>query len=174
MITVKIAHLGTLGTEAVLREVNSQLAAVTPVGRELEIQAGVQVMERLDGMGPLPVGGAVITPAGGLAASFIIHAVVQSEEEAISEEGVRQGLLNGLRRATEWGIESLSLPPMGCGAGNLSAEAAAMAIVPMIREYSQSAELPREVIIAVANEYEEATFTAAVGRAFSEPPARDM
>lgn len=174
MIHVKIAHLGTLDTEAVMREVTSELTALTPVGRELERQAGVKVMERLHGMGSLPVGGAVITPGGELSASFIIHAVIQSPDQPVAPESVRLGLLNGLRRATEWGIETLGVPPLGIGAGNLDAETTASIMVPLIREHMMTSSLPREVTIAVANEYEEDAFTRIVEQAFGEAPARDM
>jgi O-acetyl-ADP-ribose deacetylase (regulator of RNase III) len=174
MIQVKIAHLGTLATEAVMREVTSELGALTPVGRELEMQAGVKVMERLEGMGTLPVGGAVITPGGNLSAAFIIHTVIQSPDQPIASEGVRVGLLNGLRRATEWGIETLGVSPMGCGAGNLDAETTASVMVPLIREHMMTASLPREVTVAVANEYEQEAFTRVIELACGEAPARDM
>ena len=42
---------------------------------------------RLDGMGDLPVGGAVVTPGGDTLNPFIIHAVLESPEESMSVMG---------------------------------------------------------------------------------------
>ena len=54
--------------------------------------------------------------------------------------------------------------PLGTGAGNLGAEEAAEVMVPLIREHLLQFEHPREVVIAVANEYENDVFLRAVER----------
>jgi len=159
--------------EAVLRSVFSDLSADTPLGRRLETAAGPGFTERLQAMGELPVGGAVITPGGDLAVSFVIHAVIQSAEEPVRARSVEGALLNGLRRAAEWGIETLALPPLGTGAGNLDAEASAAAMVPVLREHLDASPYPREVIIAVASEYEEEVFLRAIGSAMGGVATED-
>lgn len=104
MIAVRRQNLAAADVECILRSVSSSLEPLTAIGREVR--------------------GAVITPAGDLSASFIIHVAVQSHDEPVSVGGVRKALLNGLRRASTMGIETLALPPLGTGAGNLDAEAA--------------------------------------------------
>ena len=165
MIRVALCVPVEAGTESILRSVSSELEPDTPESRDLEVGAGPVVAERLRAMGSLPVGAAVITPAGTLPAAFLIHVVLQSAEEPVRKEGVRLALRNGLRRAQEWGLESLALPPLGTGAGNLGAEEAAEAMVPLIGEHLQRFDHPREVVITVSNEYENDVFLRAVERA---------
>jgi len=164
---IRVVHAGPESVEAegILRSVFSDLSADTPIGRELELRAGSEATDRFQAMGGLPVGAAVITPGGDLDAAFLIHVVLQSQEEAVRSEELGSALLNGLRRAQEWGIERLALPPLGIGAGNLEAEESAALMVPVIQDHLQSFEYPSEVIITVASEYEEDVFLKAVDRA---------
>ena len=126
MIHVRRDDLVTADVECVLRSVGSNLEPLTAIGREVGVAAGEALLERLRQMGDLPVGGAVITPAGNLSASFIVHVSLQSHEEPVSAAGVRRGLLNGLRHACRMGVETLALPPLGTGAGNFDAEFAGL------------------------------------------------
>jgi O-acetyl-ADP-ribose deacetylase (regulator of RNase III) len=172
MIRVLLSHGQSVEADAILRSVTSDLDPVTPFSRELELHAGPEVLERLQGMGELPVGAAVITPGGNLSSPFLIHVVLQSPEEPVTIEGVRLALLNGLRRAGEWGLARLVLPPLGTGPGNLDAQESASVMVPLISHHIQHSENPREVVILVGTEYEEEVFTRLVEvarRAMSAP-----
>ena len=102
------------------------------------------MIRTIQAMGDLPVGAAVITPGGKLEAAFLIHVVLQSSEEPVTSEGLRAALKNGLRRAAEWGLESMALPPLGTGAGNLDAQEAAAVMVPILADHLLSSENPRE------------------------------
>jgi hypothetical protein len=68
MIRIVLAQPAEVESEGILRSVSSGLEADTPFSRELGIGAGPGVLERLRAMGDLPVGAAVITPAGELSA----------------------------------------------------------------------------------------------------------
>jgi serine/threonine-protein kinase len=162
MILVRIAALTEVEAEGLIRSVSAELDPITSVSRDLEKGAGQAVTDRLRAMGVLPVGAAVITPGGELGVPFLIHVVLQSSEEPIVKEGVRLALQNGLRRAREWGLETLAVPVLGIGAGNLSVEESAEAMVPLIQEHVRVFESPREVVVAVSNEYEEEIFSRAV------------
>jgi O-acetyl-ADP-ribose deacetylase (regulator of RNase III) len=127
------------------------------------------VAERLQGLGDLPVGGAVITPAGDLPAEYIIHAVLQSVEEQVSTTTVRRALANVLRRARDLGLESVSIPPLGTGAGNLDADEAARLLVDALKEHFGHGEDPRSVEILVDNAYEEDLIARLVAAHWSAP-----
>ena len=105
------------------RSVGASLEPLMAIGREVGAAAGEGLLERIEQMGDLPVGGAVITPAGDPSASFIVHVALQSHEEPVSTSGVRKALLNGLKHICRMDIETLALPPLDTGAGNLDAEA---------------------------------------------------
>ena len=101
MISVRRGHLDEADTEGVLRSVRSDFAGVTGASRRVEASVGERVRARLEGMGELPVGGAVVTPGGDLRAAFVIHVVEESPEESASALGIQRALVNGLRRARE-------------------------------------------------------------------------
>ncbi len=173
MIRVVRASPGEAKTEGILRSVNADLAADTPGSRALELDAGCSVTERLEAMGGLPVGAAVITPGGKLDTDFLIHVILQSQEEAVGSAGLRSGLLNGLRRAQEWSLKTLALQPLGVGAGNLELEESASVTVSVILEHCRQYEFPREVVITVASDYEEDVFIHAVEAGRRHASARE-
>ena len=173
MIRVVVSELASQGADGILRSVSSHMEPDTVLSRDLGKQAGPDVAQRLAAVAGLSVGAAVITPGGGLPATFLIHVVLQSAEEPVTPEGVRSALLNGLRRAQEWGLECLALPPLGTGAGNLEAEDSAGVMVPLIQDHLQRFEHPREVIIVVTSEYEEDVFLRAVDLARRQSSARE-
>lgn len=162
MIRVVLSELVDMECEGILRSVVADLSADTPVSRSVELGAGQEVMARLYAMAPLPVGAAVITPGGGLKAGFLIHVVLRSSEEPVRPEGIRAALVNGLRRAREWGIASLALPPLGVGAGHLLAEDSAALMVPLIEDHQSRHEHPAEVVIVASSEYEREVFAGAL------------
>jgi O-acetyl-ADP-ribose deacetylase (regulator of RNase III) len=166
MITVvrsSLAHIGDeRGPEAILRSVSSNLDPDTPFGREVELAAGPQLSDRLQSLGELPLGAAVITPAGNLPAGFLIHVVVRSLEDTITPAVLRLAVTNGLRRAREWGIGSLLLPPLGTGAGNMDAQESAEIMIPLLaHELNEGGDLS-EVMLLVGTEYELEVFSGAL------------
>lgn len=173
MIRVRVGTLHEIEAEAFLRPVSSELAAVTGVGRDLDLRVGDQIHERLQALGTIPVGSAIVTPGGELSVPFVIHVAVQSSEEAVSGAGIARALLNGLRRASEWDIESVALPPLGTGAGNLDPEASAAVMLPVLAAHLREESHPSSVTIVVPNEYEEDIFLAALSRLEEETAAGD-
>jgi O-acetyl-ADP-ribose deacetylase (regulator of RNase III) len=168
VIDVRRENLVTADVECVLRSVGSSLEPLTAIGREVGAAAGEGLLERLEQTGDLPVGGAVITPAGDLSASFIVHVALQSHEEPVSASGVRKALLNGLRHICRMDIETLALPPLGTGPGNLDAEVAADVMFEVLRGHMESEEYPREVTVMVATEYELQAFVSRLGKSSTQ------
>ena len=158
MISVRLGRLEEIPAEALICPVRSDFSAVTSAGRRIEVGAGAKVQERLRGMGELPVGGAVVTPGGDLAARFIIHAVIESPEEPPTAMGIQRALLNALRRAREWEVASVALPPVGLGVGTLEAEDAAHLLVEMLHDHLAEGGAPAEVLIVVEHAFEEDLF----------------
>jgi len=158
MIKVEIGVLHEAETQAVLRPVRWDLEGITQASRRVEAAAGEQVRKRLDAMGDLPVSSAVLTPGGDLAIGFIIHAVLESPEETPSALGIQRALVNGLRRAREWEVASLALPPLGLGVGTFDAENVAHMMVEVLLDHLREGEAPTELVIVVENSYEEELF----------------
>lgn len=173
MIRVLVSDPDALEADAILRSVGTDLEACTPLEQRLGLQAGLEILDRLRDFGEVPVGGALVTPGGGLRAPFVIHVVIRSGEEGITEQNIRRALLNGLRQADQWGLETLTILPLGTGAGNLEAESSARIMMAVLKDHYGEAELPRDVVIAVPTEYEEDAFLREVVRTFPDNPPRE-
>ena len=158
MIVVVRGELAQATTRAVLRPVTAEWAAPTPAMRRLEVAAGADVEAHCQRLGELPVGSAVVTPAGALAADLLIHAVVRSATDPVTPRTVGLALRNGLRRAQEWGVDTLALPPLGTGAGNLDAEDVAALMVPILADRSAEARGLARIEIHVESDYEQDAF----------------
>jgi O-acetyl-ADP-ribose deacetylase (regulator of RNase III) len=158
MISVRLGALHESDTEAVLRPVRSDLEGITSASRRVEAAAGDSVRSRLEGMGDLPVSSAVLTPGGDLGADFIIHVVLEGLDEGPSAMAVQRALVNGLRRAREWELASLSLPPLGLGVGTLEPEDTAFMMVELLQDHLREGEPPGELVIVVESPYEEELF----------------
>ena len=159
MISVVIGELAAQEAEGLLRPIRSDLAPLTAGARDVLVGAGPKVEERLRQMGALPIGGAFITSAGELTASFLIHVVTASEEEPESALSVQRALRNGLRRAVEWELKSLALPPLGMGVGHMDIEDSARAMVEILVDHLDEGHPPLDLSIVVAGEYEASVFT---------------
>ncbi len=155
MIRVLSGLLTEAGTEAIVRPIRTDLSPVTPTSRDLQTAAGPAVDERLARLGTLPLGGAVMTPAGELAADFLIHVVVMSEDEPQTTHTVQRGLRNGLGRAADWGITSLALPPLGLGVGLIEPEESARALVEILLSHLEEEREPLDLAIVTSTSYEE-------------------
>ena len=164
MIEVVRGELAGAGTPGVLRPVTAEWMAVTPAMRRLDPLLGPEILEQCLRMGELPIGSAIVTAAGAIPADLLIHVVVRSVNEPVTAAGTARGLLNGLCRAEEWGLEALALPPLGTGAGNLDAEQSADVMVPILREWMRSERLPRRVVVMAETEYEYDAFERRIRR----------
>jgi O-acetyl-ADP-ribose deacetylase len=169
MIEVVRGDLAGTAAQAILRPVAAEWTAVTGSLKRLEPLMGPAVEEQCRTMGELPPGTALVTGAGGLDAEFVIHVVIRSLHQQVTQVIVARGLEAALGRADEWGIESLALPPVGVGAGNLDAEESAAVIVPILVEWQRTDRHPRQISIVVETEYERDVFDRAVRQASETP-----
>jgi O-acetyl-ADP-ribose deacetylase (regulator of RNase III) len=126
---------------------------------------GPAFVDRLVVQRDLPVGAAVVTGAGGdLPAEFVIHAIIQSEKEPVSAQGVARAWRSALERAQEWEFARLSAPPIGTGAGNLTLEDAAALMVTEMHAHRLRASLPLEITLVVETDEQREVFEAALRR----------
>ena len=158
MIQVRVGRLEEMVGPAGLRPVAADGTPVTPAMRRLDEALGARVREQIGRGGELPVGSAMITPAGDLAADFLVSIVVRSADEPVSEAAVERGLVNGLRRLREWAIDTAAIVPLGTGAGNLDAETSARVMLGILLKEMSPDALPRDMIIVVESEYEREAF----------------
>lgn len=160
MIEVRVDDLAFYEGEAIARPVNAMLVATTPVMRKLEVAAGPAFGTTVRVSEPMPVGSAVVTPAGDLRVELLIHGVVSSDDEPVTRATVRLALMSALQRAIAFQIRELAIAPFGLGAGNLSIEDSADVMMEVLSEHMQRAAFPASVVIVAESDFEEQVLRA--------------
>jgi O-acetyl-ADP-ribose deacetylase (regulator of RNase III) len=164
VIRVVVDDLASVAADAVVRPTNGNLESISPALRRLELAAGPLFQQLCRVRGELAVGAAVVTAAGDLSAELVVHAVIMSRTEPVSKAGVRRAVEAALRQSAQWQIGTLALPPVGTGAGQLSTEDAADALVPVLEAHVRSADHPANVLIVVQNDVERDVFESRLAR----------
>jgi len=70
---------------------------------------------------------------------------------------------NGLRRASDWAIDSLAVPPLGLGVGLVEPEESARVLVEILLSHVGEGQPPLDVKIAVESTYEADLFERLLG-----------
>ena len=164
MIHVRIDDLAFFEGEAILRPVNEDLAATTPLMRRLELAAGPKLHDQIRVQEPLPVGAAVVTAAGELGVELLVHAVVMSSTEPVSRDSVRRALTSALQRVESWEIKDVAIAPFGLGAGNLEIEESAEIMMMVLDQHLRGSRFPERVTLFAETPDEERALAAAVQR----------
>lgn len=165
MIRVVVDDLAFLAADALVRPATTRLDPTTPVVRRLEVVGGAEFSNRMRIQKELAVGAAVVTAGGGaLAAEFVIHAVIQSDTEPVTRDGVTRAWRSALQRAQEWEFANLTTPPLGTGAGNLPLEDAAEIMAQVLAAHVPGAAFPAQVTFVVESPEERSTVEAVLRR----------
>jgi O-acetyl-ADP-ribose deacetylase len=164
VIRVRIDDLAFFDGEAIVRPVNEDLGATTPLLRRLELAAGTQLHNQIRLQEPLPVGAAVVTSAGELSAELLVHAVVMSRTERVTSDSVRRALMSALQRVESWQIKNIGIPPFGLGAGNLEIDESACVMLGVIAQHVIGARFPEEITLIAETPDEERALSAALAR----------
>jgi O-acetyl-ADP-ribose deacetylase len=115
------------------------------VSGAIKRRGGYAPFRELGRLGPIPLGGAVITGAGRLPFRAIIHVAGINLLWRASEQSVRDSVHNAVALAEKKGFRTLALPLIGAGSGSMKAERARAIIVEALR----GLESPVEVTVVV-------------------------
>jgi O-acetyl-ADP-ribose deacetylase (regulator of RNase III) len=149
VISVVVDDLAFVSADAVVRPTTALLEPVAPGLRRLERLSGIDFLRQLSLPTGLGVGAAVVTNAGDLAAEFVVHAVVRSEDEPVTPSGLRRAITSVLQRAADWELARIATPVLGTGPGALPLEDAARILVDVLQMDLPRATYPKEVCIVV-------------------------
>jgi O-acetyl-ADP-ribose deacetylase (regulator of RNase III) len=164
LIEVRIDDLAFFRGAALVRPVNAELGATTPLLRRLEVAAGAALADQLRIQEPMPVGAAVVTGAGDLEVELIVHAVVCSKTEPVTRDSVRRAFTSALQRTVDWQLDSIGVAPFGLGAGNLDIEESAEIMVEVIARHLTRARFPARICFVAESSEEERALTTALHR----------
>jgi O-acetyl-ADP-ribose deacetylase (regulator of RNase III) len=130
--------------DAIVNAANDRLSMGTGVASAIKRKGGTIVEEDAMRQGPVEGGEAVVTTAGNLPATYVIHAAIMGSDLRSNPELVRQATTNALRRAEELRLHTLAFPAFGTGAGRVEPKDCADAMVGALRAHF--AEVPESNI----------------------------
>jgi O-acetyl-ADP-ribose deacetylase len=121
--------------DAIVNAANNHLWMGAGVAGAIKRKGGTIIEEEAVRQGPVEVGDVVVTTAGNLPASYVIHAAVMGQDLTSSVDIVRRATLGSLRRAEEMRLHSLAFPAFGTGVGRMPPKESADAMVSGLRTH---------------------------------------
>jgi O-acetyl-ADP-ribose deacetylase (regulator of RNase III) len=131
-----------LEVDAIVNAANVSLWMSTGVSGEIKRAGGDAIEFAAVRQAPVPLGEAVFTPAGRLAAKVVIHAVSLDRDRRTNGEIIGRAVRSAMTVARELRVSSIAFPAMGTGVGGLPIDEAARVTVNAVR-----AELPQSPLI---------------------------
>ncbi len=123
-----------LEVDAIVNAANLSLWMSTGVAGEIKRAGGDAIEFAAVRQAPVPLGEAVVTPAGRLAAKVVIHAVSLDRDRRTNAEIIDRAVRSAMARARELRVASIAFPAMGTGVGGFPIDEAARVTVHAVRD----------------------------------------
>jgi O-acetyl-ADP-ribose deacetylase (regulator of RNase III) len=162
VIHVIVDDLALMNADAIIRSADESLGPTSPAMGRLDERAGPAFADQRRVSTSLKAGSAVVTGGGGLAAPFVLHAVIQDSETRTGREVVRRALVSAWQRATDWELGTIATPLVGADSGQLSLEEAATLLAETFPADPNTC--PRELHIVVDRDADRVLVEAIVRR----------
>jgi len=151
-----------LEVDAIVNAANLSLWMSTGVGGEIKRAGGDSIEFAAVRQAPVPLGEAVVTPAGRLAARAVIHAVSLDRDRRTSAEVIDRAVHSAMARANEIRARSIAFPAMGTGVGGFPLDEAARVTVQAVRDALPASPMIEHVIFAMRGAAAYQAFEAAL------------
>jgi O-acetyl-ADP-ribose deacetylase (regulator of RNase III) len=154
-----------LEVDAIVSPASTSMWMSTGVAGELKRTGGDAIEYAALRLAPVGLGEAVVTPAGRLAARFVIHAVSLERDRRTSGPAIDRAARSAMARARELGIASVAFPALGTGVGGFPLVDAASVAVGAVRDELATPSSIEHVIFALrgAAAYEAFALALAAG-----------
>ncbi len=154
-----------LEVDAIVSPAGTSLWMSTGVAGELKRAGGDEIEFAAIRQAPAAVGSAVVTPAGRLAARYVIHAVSLDRDRRTNAESIERAARSVMMRARELGIASIAFPALGTGLGGFPLSAAARIAVDAVRDELHVPSTIEHVVFALRGAAAYEAFATALGDA---------
>jgi O-acetyl-ADP-ribose deacetylase (regulator of RNase III) len=128
-VAVELGDISRIEADAVVNAANTTLAMGAGVAGALKKRGGVVIEEEAMRLGPVEIGEAVLTTAGNLAATHVIHAAVMGTDLKTDPETIGKATRAVLALADKHRLSSLALPALGTGVGHVAPALSAQAML---------------------------------------------
>ncbi len=130
--------------DAIVNAANSDLLMGPGVASALKRKGGTVIEEEALRQGPIEVGEAVLTVAGNLNATHVIHAATMGPDHKSDAEKIAAATRSTLALVDKHRLTSIAMPALGSGAGGIppdqSANAILSTLIPHIKRGGSSLE----------------------------------
>jgi O-acetyl-ADP-ribose deacetylase (regulator of RNase III) len=158
-INLVLGDITDLDIEAFVYDIKSNLKLGSGYGGAIAVRGGPSVQEELDKIGELEVGKAVVTTAGNLKTSYIIHAVGPKYHEEDEDAKMKSTVEAALRLADEQKIKRIAFPPLGTGMYFFPLDKCARIMTATVKEYlEKNASGIEEVLFCMLDSREQGPF----------------
>ena len=123
--------------DAIVNAANSQLWMGGGVAGAIKRRGGRGIEQEATANGPIPIGESVVTGAGRLTATHVIHAAVMGPDLVTNAEYIRRATLSALARAVELNLRSIAFPALGTGVGGFPVEECAQIMLEAALEHAK-------------------------------------
>ena len=151
-----------LEVDAIVNPTSLSLWMSAGVGGALKRAGGDEIEFAAVRQAPVPLGGAIVTPAGRLAARVVIHAVSLDRDRRTSGPVIEAAVRSAMARAREIGATSIAFPALGTGVGGFPLADAARITVETVREELAASPGIAHVIFAIRGTAVYQAFSAAL------------
>jgi len=134
-IALRQGDLTEADVDAIVNAANNDLMLGGGVAGAIRVKGGLAIQQECNKIGPIALGEAAITGAGGLRARHVIHAASMRLGESTSEVNLRSATRNSLRRADEHSLKTIAFPAIGTGIAGFPIERSAQVMLEEVRAH---------------------------------------
>ena len=138
-LEVRDGDIAALEVDGVANAANDRLWMGAGVAGALKRAGGAEIELEAMKLGPIPLGSAVATGAGRLAARWVIHGAVMGQDLRTDAGLVRRTTASCLELADELGCRSLALPAFGTGVGGFRLDECAAVMIDEAQSFEPKA-----------------------------------
>jgi len=135
--------------DAIVNAANSDLWMGAGVAGAIKRKGGVVIEEEALRQGPIEVGEAVLTVAGNLAATHVIHAATMGKDLKTDPQKIAAATKSTLALAEKHRLTSIAFPALGSGVGGVPPEKSAEAILTTVVEHVKAGNSSLQKILFV-------------------------
>ena len=134
-IAITRGDLTEVEVDAIVNAANSHLWMGAGVAGAIKKKGGLIIEEEAVRLGPIEVGEAVITTAGNLDATYVIHAAAMGQDLKTDAQRIAQATRSSIRIANDHKLTSIAFPALGTGIGGFPLELAAEAMLTTLLQH---------------------------------------
>ncbi|MDP8003550.1 MAG: O-acetyl-ADP-ribose deacetylase [Caldisphaera sp.] len=147
-VIIKKGDIAQEEIEAIVNPANSFLLMGGGLAGILKRKGGNVIEQEALKHAPIDIGNAVITTAGRLKATYVIHSpTMKYPGEITNEDNVRLAVRAALNEGKKHDVKSIAFPGMGTGVGGVPYSVAAKAMLEEIKKFIEKEDFYEKVVI---------------------------